>query len=167
MNYDNIINGKEIANNLRAERNRKKMTQEEVARKLDITLRTYVSYEEDASTVKAPTLYLLSKILNCNISDFFYKPTSQNVNIVKEKERCNMKDNFSERLLYVMKLKNIRQRDIANGANVSKSLISQYISGKFKPKTDKLYKIAETLNVSPMWLAGYDVPMSNKKEELI
>ena len=31
------------------------MTQEEVARKLDITLRTYVSYEEDASTVKAPT----------------------------------------------------------------------------------------------------------------
>ena len=78
-----------------------------------------------------------------------------------------MKDNFSERLLYVMKLKNIRQRDIANGANVSKSLISQYISGKFKPKTDKLYKIAETLNVSPMWLTGYDVPMSNKKEELI
>ena len=55
MNYDNIINGKEIANNLRAERNRKKMTQEEVARRLDITLRTYVSYEEDASTVKAPT----------------------------------------------------------------------------------------------------------------
>lgn len=85
MNYDNIINGKEIANNLRAERNRKKMTQEEVARRLDITLRTYVSYEEDASTVKAPTLYLLSKILNCNISDFFYKPTSQNVNIAKEK----------------------------------------------------------------------------------
>lgn len=85
MNYDNIINGKEIANNLRAERNRKKMTQEDVARKLDITLRTYVSYEEDASTVKATTLYLLSKILDCNVSDFFYKPTSQNVNILREK----------------------------------------------------------------------------------
>lgn len=85
MNYDNIINGKEIANNLRAERNRKKMTQEDVARKLDITLRTYVSYEEDASTVKATTLYLLSKILDCNVSDFFYKPTSQNVNILRGK----------------------------------------------------------------------------------
>lgn len=85
MKYDNIINGKEIANNLRAERNRKKMTQEDVARKLDITLRTYVSYEEDASTVKATTLYLLSKILDCNVSDFFYRPTSQNVNILKEK----------------------------------------------------------------------------------
>lgn len=79
MNYKNIT-GKEIANNLRAERNRAKLTQEEVARSLDITLRTYVSYEEDASTVKATTLYLLSKILNCSISDFFYKPTSQNVN---------------------------------------------------------------------------------------
>ncbi len=86
MNRDNIINGKEIANNLRAERNRKKMTQEDVARKLNITLRTYVSYEEDASTVKATTLYLLSKILDCNVSDFFYKLTSQNVNILKKEE---------------------------------------------------------------------------------
>lgn len=76
-----------------------------------------------------------------------------------------MKDNFSERLLYVMKLKNIRQRDIVNVAKVSRSLISQYISGRFKPKTDKLYKIAEALNVSPMWLAGYDVPMPEEKEE--
>lgn len=79
MNYENIT-GKEIANNLRAERNRAKLTQEEVAKKLDITLRTYVSYEEDASTIKATTLYLLSKTLNCKISDFFYKTTSQNVN---------------------------------------------------------------------------------------
>lgn len=79
MNYENIT-GKEIANNLRAERNRAKLTQEEVAKKLDITLRTYVSYEEDASTIKATTLYLLSKTLNCKISDFFYKVTSQNVN---------------------------------------------------------------------------------------
>ena len=104
MNYDNIINGKEIANNLRAERNRKKMTQEEVARRLDITLRTYVSYEEDASTVKAPTLYLLSKILNCNISDFFYKPTSQNVNIVKEKQEIEVENviNDLENYLSVM-----------------------------------------------------------------
>lgn len=78
MNYENIT-GKEIANNLRAERNRAKLTQEEVAKKLDITLRTYVSYEEDASTIKATSLYLLSKIFNCKISDFFYKTTSQNV----------------------------------------------------------------------------------------
>ncbi len=86
MNHGNIINGKEIANNLRAERNRKKMTQEDVAKKLNITLRTYVSYEEDASTVKATTLYLLSKILDCNVSDFFYKLTSQNVNMLKKDE---------------------------------------------------------------------------------
>lgn len=86
MNYSNIISGKAIANNLRAERNRVKMTQEDVARKLGITLRTYVSYEEDASKVKATTLYLLSEIYNCNISDFFCKVISQNVNISKEKE---------------------------------------------------------------------------------
>lgn len=71
-----IITGKEISNNLRAERNRADLTQEEVARKLDITLRTYVSYEEDASTIKATTLYLLSEIFGCKVNDFYLRSNS-------------------------------------------------------------------------------------------
>ena len=71
-----VITGKEISNNLRAERNRADLTQEEVAKKLDITLRTYVSYEEDASTIKATTLYLLSKIFGCKVSDFYLHSNS-------------------------------------------------------------------------------------------
>lgn len=75
MNF-NIISGKEIANNLRAERNRANLTQEQTAQKLDITLRTYVSYEEDASTIKATTLFLLSKIFGCKINDFYLQCNS-------------------------------------------------------------------------------------------
>lgn len=70
------ISGKEISNNLRAERNRADLTQEEVANKLDVTLRTYVSYEEDASTIKATTLYLLSNIFGCKVSDFYMQKNS-------------------------------------------------------------------------------------------
>ncbi len=65
------LNGKEIANNIRAERNRAKLTQEYVAKELGITTKTYISYEEDAQSIKATTLYNLSLILKCNINDFY------------------------------------------------------------------------------------------------
>jgi len=65
------ITGKEIANNIRAERNRADITQLEVANKLKITLRTYVNYEDDAKGIKATTLYDLANIFNCNIDDFY------------------------------------------------------------------------------------------------
>lgn len=65
------MDGKNIACNICAERNRKKLTQEEVAKKLDITRETYNSYEEDAKSIKATTLYKLSKIFGCKISDFY------------------------------------------------------------------------------------------------
>ena len=65
------LNGKEIANNIRAERNRAKLTQEYVAKELGITTKTYISYEEDAQSIKATTLYNLSLILKLNINDFY------------------------------------------------------------------------------------------------
>lgn len=37
--------------------------------------------------------------------------------------------------------------------------MSQYISGAFEPKNDRLYLIAQALDVNPVWLMGYDVPM--------
>lgn len=65
------LDGKTIANNIRAERNRTKLTQEIVAEKLGISTKTYISYEEDAQSVKATTLYKLSVIFNCNVSAFY------------------------------------------------------------------------------------------------
>ena len=65
------ISGETIANNIRAERTRSKLTQEIVAKKLKVSTRTYMSYEEDATNVKASMLYKLSIIFNCNINDFY------------------------------------------------------------------------------------------------
>lgn len=45
---------------------------------------------------------------------------------------------------------------------LGKSAISQYVNGKVVPKQDKIYIIAEALDVSEAWLLGYDVPMERE-----
>lgn len=70
--------------------------------------------------------------------------------------------NTSKRLKELMSLKNLRQVDIAEKTGLGKSAISQYVSGKITPKQDKVYILADGLNVSPAWLMGYDVPMARE-----
>lgn len=65
------IDGKIVANNIRAERNRANLTQEETAKRLDISTKTYISYEENARNVKSTTIYALSVIFGCDINAFY------------------------------------------------------------------------------------------------
>jgi transcriptional regulator with XRE-family HTH domain len=62
---------KRIAANIRAERSRANLTQEEVAEKIGLTNRTYLTYEANASTVRVNTLIKLSEIFGCDISAFY------------------------------------------------------------------------------------------------
>lgn len=62
---------KRIAANIRAERNRVNLSQEEVANRLGLTRRTYIIYEEDASAIKLSTLIRLSNIFRCDINAFY------------------------------------------------------------------------------------------------
>lgn len=63
--------GKIISDNIRAERNRCKLSQDYVASQLDVTLRTYTSYERNAKNVEATTLIILSKLFECDINAFY------------------------------------------------------------------------------------------------
>ena len=45
------------------------------------------------------------------------------------------------------------------GVKLSKSDLSQYVSGKVEPGQNKLYILARALNVSEAWLIGYDVSL--------
>ena len=65
------ISGKDIADNIRAERNRADLTQEEVAKNLNVTLRTYISYENDAKGIRATTIYNLANLFGCSIDAFY------------------------------------------------------------------------------------------------
>jgi DNA-binding XRE family transcriptional regulator len=67
-----FVDGKQIANNIKAERNRADIVIEDVCKELNISRPTYISYEKDASNVKTSTLIELAKMFNCDINMFFY-----------------------------------------------------------------------------------------------
>lgn len=53
-----------------------------------------------------------------------------------------------------------RPQDLANLSGVSKSSISQYLSGTHSPSNLSSSKMGKVLNKSPLWLMGFDVPES-------
>ena len=65
---------------------------------------------------------------------------------------------FSERMNKAMDFNNITQSELCRMTGIPKSAISQYLSGSFKPKQDRLLLIANALDVSEAWLLGMDVP---------
>lgn len=87
-----------------------------------------------------------------------------------------MKVTTGERLKQIMRERNLKQVDILNlakkytkdGIKISKTDLSQYVNGKTEPRQDKLYILAEALNVSEAWLMGYDIsrerPSNNDRE---
>ena len=56
-------------------------------------------------------------------------------------------------------IRQMKQADLCKLAGISKSSLSLYLKGAYAPKQDKIYKMANALNVSEKWLCGYDVPM--------
>ena len=68
-------------------------------------------------------------------------------------------DTTANRIKEAMKKANKRQTDIAKEADIDKGALSSYLKGKYEPKQDVIYKIARVLDVSEMWLWGYDCPM--------
>lgn len=63
--------------------------------------------------------------------------------------------NFSERLQTALKRANKKPVDLAQSTGLSQALISQYLNEKQIAKNDKISLIAEALNVSESWLAGF------------
>ena len=75
-----------------------------------------------------------------------------------------MKTIFAERIAALMDQTGISQSELierckphadAAGIKLTKSALSQYISGTKNPKFDKLKVIEQTFGVSAEWLAGY------------
>jgi transcriptional regulator with XRE-family HTH domain len=69
----------------------------------------------------------------------------------------------SARLREAMYAANKTPADLARETGLNKSTLSRYLSGAVEPKQIAVAKLASSLNVSEMWLWGYDVPMENKK----
>lgn len=62
---------------------------------------------------------------------------------------------FASRLKFAMRLRNKKAVDVCNATGLSSALISQYLTGKFEPKNDKAFIIANYLKINPAWLLGW------------
>ncbi len=63
-------------------------------------------------------------------------------------------DIFRTRLHEAMETRGLRATDLAQKTGLSKARISQYVNGKYIPKSDAVIAIARVLEVSPLWLMG-------------
>ncbi|MEZ7544788.1 helix-turn-helix transcriptional regulator [Veillonella atypica] len=75
-----------------------------------------------------------------------------------------MKNQFIERLNSILQKRNLSQADLSKMTGIRSSSISDWLNGKYEPKQDKIAIIADALNVSPVWLIGYDEPSTNQTE---
>lgn len=86
------------------------------------------------------------------------------------------KSNTAERLKEIMKQRGLKQIDIVNaaqpfcekyGVKLGRNDVSQYCAGKVEPNQRKLTILALALNVSEVWLMGYDEPKKTRTDYII
>jgi transcriptional regulator with XRE-family HTH domain len=63
------------------------------------------------------------------------------------------------RIREALQLRSMKQVELCEKAGVNKSALNNWLRQRWQPKQDALMKMAKALDVSEMWLAGYDVSM--------
>jgi transcriptional regulator with XRE-family HTH domain len=69
------------------------------------------------------------------------------------------------RLKFAMELRSMKQVELHQRTHIPRSGISQYINGKIIPKQDKIFLLAEALNVSEVWLMGLSDEINDGEDE--
>lgn len=70
-----------------------------------------------------------------------------------------------DRLREALVDRNMKPIELAELADIPKSMVSYYLSGKSVPKADRIYKMAQVLGVNESWLLGYDVQKVRTSEQ--
>ena len=76
------------------------------------------------------------------------------------------------RIAEALSIKGWKQVDLVERTGIAKASINAWVKQNWQPKQKSLMKMAQVLDVSEMWLAGYDVPMERpvaqvKNDELV
>lgn len=72
----------------------------------------------------------------------------------------------AKRLQKALSDMNMKPQELVDKSGVSKASISQYVNGSHTPSNISSGKMAKVLNVNPLWLMGFDVPMENETDYL-
>lgn len=65
----------------------------------------------------------------------------------------------ARRLRMALDYADMKPQELSDLSGVNKSSISQYVNGSHKPSNVSAGKIADVLNINPLWLMGFDCPM--------
>ncbi len=67
---------------------------------------------------------------------------------------------YASRLKYALAKAAVSQKDLSERTGISRTAISQYLSGKYTPSRDRANRLAEVLGVSTGYLDGTEEPNS-------
>lgn len=70
------------------------------------------------------------------------------------------------RIEEALNIRGIKQVELMEKTGLSKASINHWIKQRYQPKQEPLLKMARVLDVSEMWLAGYDVPMERPAQQV-
>jgi transcriptional regulator with XRE-family HTH domain len=73
-------------------------------------------------------------------------------------------ESCAKRIRKALDIRNMKQSELCRKTKIATSAMSEYLSGLYEPKQDKIYLMSEALNVDPVWLMGFDVPMEQDKK---
>ena len=68
-------------------------------------------------------------------------------------------ESCAKRIRKALSIRNMTQSELCRRTKIATSAMSEYLKGLYDPKQDKIYLMSEALNVDPVWLMGFDVPM--------
>ena len=70
---------------------------------------------------------------------------------------------FASRLSQALEVRGMKAADLSKKTKVAEGTISCYINGRYEAKQNRVQVLAESLNVNPAWIMGYDVPMEAER----
>lgn len=71
----------------------------------------------------------------------------------------------SKRIKKALSDNNITAQELANKTGINKASISQYVNGTNRPSNVNAHKMSSVLNVSELYLMGFDVPEEEPTKE--
>lgn len=74
-------------------------------------------------------------------------------------------DVLKNRIAEGLWVRNMKQVELSEKTGIPKASINSWKLQRWQPKQKALAQIAEVLDVSEMWLAGYDVPMERPAKQ--
>lgn len=75
-----------------------------------------------------------------------------------------MSKNVKNRINEALNLRGMKAKELSEKTGLTEQSISPWRNQRWQPKQDALLKMSKILDVSELWLAGYDVPMERPAE---